>query len=154
MHFLKKSEFSQFSHLSGSIGPITVMVQFKDTFGTLSPTIQGLVVSSILLPAAASSIAAGPLSDRISRTRTFSIGGAIFAAGAVLECASPNLATLLVGRCISGIGEGLFLSILTVYVCEIAPTAIRGRLSCIVQLYITIGVAAGAITLSKLGLSF
>jgi MFS family permease len=50
---------------------------------------------------------------------------------------------LIVGRCISGIGEGLFLSTITVYVCEIAPTAIRGSLACTVQLYITIGIATG-----------
>lgn len=120
-----------------------MMSQFKDVFGDLSPIIQGLVVSSILLPAALASIVAGSLADRISRTRTFAIGGAIFAVGVVLECASKNLAMLIVGRCISGVGEGLFLSVVTVYLCEIAPTAIRGRMLCTLQLYIVTGVALG-----------
>lgn len=123
------------------------MEQFKDVFGELSPIIQGLVVSSILLPAALASLAAGSLADRISRTRTFTIGGAIFALGAVLECAANNLAMLIVGRCIAGVGEGLFLSMITVYICEIAPTAIRGRLSCTMQLFVVIGVALGMLPL-------
>jgi MFS family permease len=119
------------------------MKQFAKTFGNLSPTVQGLVVSSILIPAALASIVAGPLSDRISRTRTFTIGGAVFALGAALESASSHIAMLIIGRCLSGVGEGIFLSILTVYICEIAPTAIRGRLSCTVQLFITFGITSG-----------
>lgn len=50
---------------------------------------------------------------------------------------------LFVGRCIAGLGEGLFLSTVTVYILEIAPTNVRGRLSCLVQLAVTLGVAAG-----------
>lgn len=128
---------------TGSIGPVTVMPQFKNAFDPISPTLQGLIVSSILITASISSLVAGPLSDKISRTRTFALGGLVFALGSVIECAASTLPMLIAGRCIAGIGEGLFLSTLTVYVCEIAPTSIRGSLSCTVQLYITIGIAAG-----------
>jgi MFS family permease len=119
------------------------MPQFKDTFDPISPMLQGLIVSAILITASLASLAAGPLSDRISRTRTFALGGLIFAIGSVIECASFKLPMLITGRCIAGVGEGLFLSTITVYVCEIAPTAIRGSLSCTVQLYVTIGIATG-----------
>jgi MFS family permease len=119
------------------------MPQFKDAFDPISATLQGLIVSSILITASIASLVAGPLSDKISRTHTFALGGLIFAIGSAIECASLDLPMLIVGRCISGIGEGLFLSTITVYVCEIAPTAIRGSLACTVQLYITIGIATG-----------
>jgi MFS family permease len=128
---------------TGSIGPVTVMPQFKDAFDPISPTLQGLIVSAILITASIASLVAGPLSDKISRTRTFALGGLIFAIGSMVECASFVLPMLIVGRCIAGVGEGLFLSTITVYVCEIAPTAIRGSLACTVQLYITIGIATG-----------
>ncbi|KII89140.1 hypothetical protein PLICRDRAFT_109396 [Plicaturopsis crispa FD-325 SS-3] len=128
---------------TGSIGPITVMPQFKDRFDPISPTLQGLIVSSILIPAALASLVAGPLSDRISRTRTIAIGGAVFSIGSVLACAASDLAMLFVGRCIAGVGEGLFLSVVTVYICEIAPSNLRGTLCCTLQLLITIGIAAG-----------
>lgn len=119
------------------------MPQFKAVFDPISPTLQGLIVSSILITASLASLVAGPLSDKISRTRTFALGGLIFGVGSVIECASSTLIMLIIGRCVQGTGEGLFLSTITVYVCEIAPTSIRGSLSCTVQLYITIGVAVG-----------
>lgn len=48
---------------TGIIGPVTVMEDFKRYVGTPSPTIHGLIVSSILIPAAISSFFAGRLAD-------------------------------------------------------------------------------------------
>ncbi|KAI5119490.1 hypothetical protein M0805_009514 [Coniferiporia weirii] len=128
---------------TGSIGPVTTMPQFLEQFAPITATLQGLVVSSILITAAVASVLAGPLSDRISRTYTFSLGSAIFAVGSTIVASSSTLAQLLVGRCIAGVGEGLFLSVIIVYHCEIAPSAIRGSLACTLQLLITIGIASG-----------
>ncbi|KAI5799038.1 general substrate transporter [Geopyxis carbonaria] len=135
---------------TGSIGPVTLMPAFKSTFGTLTPTIQGLLVSSILLPAALSSLLAGPLSDRFSRTHTISAGATLFSLGALI-CAlsglrTPSLAPLFVGRCIAGLGEGLFLSPITVYTLEISPRAARGRVAGLCQLFISTGIMVGYFT--------
>jgi MFS family permease len=119
------------------------MEQFTNDFSISSPTIQGLLVSSILITASLSSVAAGPLCDRFSRAHTFAFGGAVFSLGSVLAAAASSLAMLFVGRLIAGVGEGLFMSTVTVYVLEIAPTNVRGRLSCISQLFVTIGLACG-----------
>jgi MFS family permease len=131
---------------TGSIGPMIVMSQFQKHFfedNAIDPTIQGLIVSSILLTASLSSLVSGPLSNRISRTRTIALGAVVFAAGSTIACASGPLPQLFVGRCIAGVGEGLFLSAITVYTVEIAPASSRGRLGTVVQLFITIGIAAG-----------
>ena len=128
----------------GSIGPVTTMAQFNDKFSPITPTVQGLIVSSILITAATFSLLAGPLSDRISRKYTLTIGGAVFAGGSVIAASASKLPQIFVGRCLAGIGEGLFLSVVIVYTCEIAPAAIRGTLACTVELFITAGVAAGA----------
>lgn len=119
------------------------MPQFENTFHHPSSTIQGLIVSSILITASLASLASGPLSDKISRTYTVALGGVIFTIGAVIQCASSSLPPLLVGRFVAGAGEGIFLSTVTVYVCEIAPTSMRGSLACTVQLYCSIGVMLG-----------
>ncbi|EIM90365.1 general substrate transporter [Stereum hirsutum FP-91666 SS1] len=128
---------------TGSIGPVTVMPQFEAQFNSISATLQGLIVSSILITASISSIFAGHLSDRISRTRTFALGGLVFGVGSLIASTSYKLPQLFVGRCIAGVGEGLFLSTVTVYILEISPTNLRGRLSCLCQLLITTGIAAG-----------
>lgn len=49
-------------YFAGSIGPVTVMHQFKMAFGPISPVLQGLIVSSILLTASIASLFAGPIS--------------------------------------------------------------------------------------------
>ncbi|KAH9928596.1 general substrate transporter [Amylocystis lapponica] len=132
---------------TGSIGPITVMPQFEAQFSPggkhLSPTIQGLIVSCILLTASLASLFSGPLSDRISRTRTISLGASVFAVGSAIACSAKAMPQLFVGRCVAGVGEGLFLSVVTVYAVEIAPASSRGRLGSVVQLFITIGIASG-----------
>lgn len=128
---------------TGCIGPITTMPQFIASIGHLSATLHGLIVSSILLPAATASFFAGHLADRLGRVRGIAIGSVIFGIGAALEAASVRLAMLFVGRVITGVGEGLFLSTLVVYICEIAPPAYRGPLASIPQLLVTIGICTG-----------
>ncbi|KAL1743659.1 general substrate transporter [Schizophyllum fasciatum] len=135
---------------TGSIGPITLMDDFTETFGNLSSTVQGLFVSAILIPAAITSFGSGSIADRISRTHAISLGCAVYAMGSLL-CAlaginmsqSSALAMIFVGRCVSGIGEGIFLSAVTVYGIEVAPRKLRGRVGCIMQLFISSGIMVG-----------
>ena len=86
------------------------MPLFTQDFGELSPSLAGIVVSSVLLPGAFASFFAGAMSDRLGRTRAVAIGALIFALGAGLEAAAVNLGMFVGGRCIVGIGQGLFLS--------------------------------------------
>ncbi|KAJ8608224.1 hypothetical protein MRB53_039755 [Persea americana] len=128
---------------TGCIGPITTMPQFVNYFGSLSATVHGLVVSSILIPAALASFFAGGLSDILGRPRTIGLGGLIFCIGCALEASAQNLGMLFAGRIITGIGEGFFLSTITVYVCEVAPARERGMLCSIQQFMVSFGICAG-----------
>jgi MFS family permease len=128
---------------TGSIGPITVMPQFEKEFGSVSATVQGLLVSSIIATAALSALFSGALSDNISRTYTISLGAFVFSVGCAIACSAHALPQFFVGRCIAGFGEGIFTSSITVYVMEISPTSKRGRTMATVQLLNTIGVASG-----------
>ncbi|KAK0113587.1 hypothetical protein ONS96_014443 [Cadophora gregata f. sp. sojae] len=119
------------------------MAQFEKTFGHLSSTVHGLTVSMILIPAAISSFFGGHLANSIGRLRGIACGAAIFALGGGIEAASVHLGVLLAGRAVKGIGEGLFLSTLVVYITEISPPQSRGTLAFIPQFLITVGVCAG-----------
>jgi MFS family permease len=99
---------------TGIIGPVTVMEDFTKYVGNPSPTIHGLIVSSILIPAAISSFFAGKLADHLGRTRGIAIGSFIFAVGAALEAASVHIGMFIVGRVIEGVGEGLYLGTIVV----------------------------------------
>ncbi|KAF7159479.1 hypothetical protein CNMCM5623_004817 [Aspergillus felis] len=110
---------------TGIIGPVTDMKDFKNEFGgSHNSTIHGLIVSSILIPAAVSSFSQAII-------------------GAAIEAGAVHLAMFIVGRIVEGIGEGLFLGNLVVLICEISPVKIRGALTTGPQLACTLGLVLG-----------
>ncbi|KAK2868014.1 hypothetical protein FQN49_003242 [Arthroderma sp. PD_2] len=128
------------------IGPVTVMDKFTNSFGHPSPTLHGLIVSSILIPAAISSIFAGRVADALGRPTAISIGCAIFGLGAAIEAAAIHLGMFVAGRVVAGTGEGLYLGTLVVYICEISPARHRGALTTGPQLLVTCGLVVGFFT--------
>lgn len=119
------------------------MKSFSDSFGPLSASKHGAIVSSILLPAAFTSVFAGNLADVYGRTRIIMIGAIIFGIGAALQSTAFQLSQFILGRVIEGFGEGLFLATVTVYICEITPANRRGSLASLPQFLTTVGSATG-----------
>ncbi|KAL3468541.1 general substrate transporter [Aspergillus heterothallicus] len=128
---------------TGSIGVITQMTQFTNSIGHLSSTQQGIYVASILLSSSISSLISGHISDRISRKYGILLGGVISLIGTVISAASPNFASLIVARLITGIGMGQAISVTTVYLVEMAPVGIRGVAACFLQTYVVLGIMVG-----------
>ncbi|UZJ56742.1 hypothetical protein CBS101457_006062 [Exobasidium rhododendri] len=128
---------------TGSIGPITQMPQFAKTAGLLSSSLQGFFVASILLSASASSLCSGYVADKISRRFGIGIGALIFSLGAIVSATSHSLGSLFVGRLITGIGAGQTISVASIYLIEIATKETRGKLACLLQFSITIGIMTG-----------
>jgi MFS family permease len=96
------------------IGPVTVMTDYVSRLGAQSPIVHGAIVSSILIPAAVSSLFAGHVADLLGRPKCIAIGALGFGFGAALQGGAVNLAMFVVGRCLEGFGEGLYLSTLVV----------------------------------------
>lgn len=128
------------------IGPVTAMKTFVKKFGELSPAIHGLLVSSILLCAALSSVFAGKLADRLGRPQAMALGASVFALGTGLEAAAIDLWMFAVGRVIEGIGYGLYFSTQTVYICEISPPKARGPLTSGPQFMTCVALVVGYFT--------
>ncbi|CAG8949084.1 hypothetical protein HYFRA_00002213 [Hymenoscyphus fraxineus] len=128
---------------TGTIGPLTTMPQFSETFGELSSTLHGLVVSTILVAAATSSFFAGHLANSMGRVKSVAIGATLFGIGAAIEAGSVKLGMLFAGRAIKGLGEGLFMSTSVVYITEISPPHYRGTLGSIPQFLTTFALCAG-----------
>ncbi|KAG7106660.1 Glucose transporter GlcP like protein [Verticillium longisporum] len=128
---------------TGSIGPVTTMPSFGATFGHVSPTMHGVIVSSVLIPGALTALVAGVLADRFGHVRLFSLGALIYAVGAALECAAAVLGLFIFGRLVKGVGEGLFLSNVYVQVSEMAPARRRGVMTALPQFLIVTGIVLG-----------
>jgi len=119
------------------------MSSFKATFGEISSTIHGVVVSSILLSGALSALVAGILADRYGRTRLISVGSCLYGVGAAIECGSTLLGVFILGRFVKGLGEGLFLSAVYVQVSEISPARVRGTMTSLPQFLVVTGLVTG-----------
>ncbi|KAI1304370.1 general substrate transporter [Xylaria venustula] len=131
---------------TGSVGNITMMPTFRHSIAALSPLTRGLTVSLLLLAGTFPSLFSGVLADKFGHLHIVLAGAISFTIGAAIEAGASNLATLLVGRTFVGIGEGLYLGNLNVYICEIAPRRRRGMLVAMPQALVTLGAAAGYFT--------
>src|SRR6201996_5041207 len=67
------------------------------------------VVDSYTLVFACLLIPAGALGDRFGRKRGMLLGLALFAAGSILAAVAPDVAVLMAGRAVSGVGAALVL---------------------------------------------
>ena len=106
----------------------------------LTPFLEGLVVASLLLGAAAGAGSAGPLSDRLGRRNLILIAAVIFSIGAIGAGLAPGVGTLVLFRVVLGLAVGAAALIVPLYLSEIAPTEIRGAISSLNQLMITVDI--------------
>ncbi len=120
----------------------------------LTPFEEGLVVSSLLLGALVGAAVSGYLSDRLGRRRLLLLAGAVFTFGALGAALSPNALVLMAFRLVLGLGVGVASVMVPLYLAEMAPTRIRGRLTSLNQLMIAVGIFVAylvAFALSRVG---
>ncbi|ORX54566.1 general substrate transporter [Hesseltinella vesiculosa] len=67
------------------------------------------------------------------------VASVVFVLGAVLIAAAPNYACLLIGRLVVGLGVGIASMIVPVFIGEVAPKDIRGRLTVLNTILCTFG---------------
>ncbi|MDQ3943340.1 MAG: sugar porter family MFS transporter [Actinomycetota bacterium] len=112
----------------------------RQDFAPLSPFMEGIIVSTLLVGAVVGALSAGPFSDRFGRRPTALLAAVIFALGALAVAFAPSVAFIVLGRFLLGLGVGLASMIVPLYIAEIAPAARRGALVSLNQLMITIGI--------------
>jgi sugar porter (SP) family MFS transporter len=123
------------SVISGVVGFIEV--EFE-----LSKIELGWSVSSLAFTATFAMLVAGPLSDRIGRRPVLKIAAVLFAVSAAWSAVAPDFITLVIARMLGGLGVGAALIIAPMYIAEIAPGEVRGRMVSFNQLNIVIGISA------------
>lgn len=106
----------------------------------LSSLMLGVVTSIALAGAAGGAAVAGRLADRFGRRPVLLATATVFIVGALVSALAGNLALLLVGRLLVGIGIGGASMLTPLYLAEIAPARERGALVSFNQLAITLGI--------------
>ncbi len=111
----------------------------KDAFG-LSPTMQGIVTSSVLVGAMVGAAGGGLLTDRYGRKRLIIAMAALFAAGSLLSAASVAVSMLIAARFLLGIAIGVASMLTPLYLSETAPADKRGMAVSLNQFCVTFGI--------------
>jgi SP family galactose:H+ symporter-like MFS transporter len=111
----------------------------KTQFG-ISPFVQEVVTSGVLVGAVIGAAVSGRISDIIGRRKMILVAAVLFILGVVGSALAPNVPTLVVTRGIVGLGIGVSSMIGPLYISEVAPARIRGGLVSLNQLAITSGI--------------
>lgn len=100
---------------------------------------QGIVSSGLTLGAAFGAIIGGPLADRIGRKKILTVLGIIFSAGAIGCAFATNISMLIGFRFLLGLAVGSASANVPVYIAEIAPSHLRGKMVTTAQVMIVTG---------------
>ncbi len=120
---------------------ISGVVKFIEPEFALTKIELGWSVASLTLTATIAMLVAGPLSDRLGRRRVLKYAAVLFSVSAVASALAPYFIVLVIARMIGGLGVGAALIVAPMYIAEIAPPKIRGRMVSFNQLNIVIGIS-------------
>jgi len=108
-------------------------------FGTQSAG-TGFAVASVLLGCAVGAFGAGRVADYIGRRPAMLFNAFVFLASAVATGAATSAESFIAARVAGGIGIGAASVLAPMYIAEVAPARIRGRLASLQQLAIVLGL--------------
>lgn len=128
--------------ISGALKFIMRDLSINDT----DIVLQEYIVSAVPFGALTGAIFSKPSSLLIGRRFSILVTAAFFFLGTVIAVTSNSVDILIIGRFFIGIGVGLSSMIVPMYLSEISPSSIRGRLVFCYQLAGTIGLLAAFIT--------
>ena len=110
------------------------------------PAMQGLAMSVALLGCLIGAMVAGMMADRYGRKPLLIISAFIFLSSAYATGAFSAFSWFLAARFLGGIGIGIASGLSPMYIAEVAPTSIRGKLVSLNQLTIVLGILGAQIT--------
>ena len=99
-----------------------------------------LIVSGVLVGAAAGALLGGRMADLFGRRKLLIVTAAIFAVGGIACAAAMSPALLVAGRIVVGFAIGLASGTVPVYISEVSPADARGWQVSLFQLAITVGI--------------
>ncbi len=127
--------------LSGyDTGVISGALLFINETWVLPDTLQGFLVSSVLIGAVIGAATNGVLADVFGRKKIIMATAVIFILGSILCAFAPNVFVLILSRIFVGFAVGIVNFVVPLYLSEISPKALRGTLVSLYQWAITAGI--------------
>lgn len=125
---------------------ISGVVKFIEPEFNLTKLELGWSVASLTLTATLAMIFSGPLSDKYGRRKVLQVAALLYAISAIGSALAPTFFILVVARMVGGLGVGASLILAPMYIAEISPPTMRGRMVSFNQLNIVIGISVAFFT--------
>ncbi len=113
---------------------------FQRYFQLTSEAQIGWANSCALIGCLVGALAGGALSDKIGRKRLLIVAALLFAITSLGNALANNFTIFIAWRMLGGVAIGLASNLSPMYIAEVAPAQIRGKLVSINQLTIVIGI--------------
>jgi sugar porter (SP) family MFS transporter len=113
---------------------------FERYFGLTEASAKGWANSCALLGCLVGALLAGALSDRFGRKRLLVGCAVLFATTSLGNAFAPNFTLFVLWRMLGGVAIGMASSLSPLYIAEVSPAAMRGKLVSVNQLTIVIGI--------------
>ena len=127
--------------LSGyDTGVISGALLFINETWILPDTLQGFLVSSVLIGAVIGAATNGLLADMFGRKKIILATALIFILGSIMCAFAPNVYVLIASRIFVGFAVGIVNFVVPLYLSEISPKNLRGTLVSLYQWAITSGI--------------
>jgi sugar porter (SP) family MFS transporter len=123
--------------ISGAIEPMTVRFALGDFM-------KGWASGCVLIGCAVGVLLVGPISDRFGRKLAMFLAALMFLVSAIGTAVPDDIRTFIVFRFIGGLGIGIASISTPMYIAEITPAHLRGRMVAVNQIAIVGGIAATA----------
>lgn len=140
--------FMLFGYDQGVMSSLLTLPSFLETYPEIDvvahpdkSTLQGLVVAIYEIGCLAGALFAMFYGDNFGRRRMMVAGAAIMTIGAVLQCSAFGIPHLIVGRIVTGVGNGFNTATVPMWLSECAKPHRRGALNMISAALNIAGVA-------------
>lgn len=101
---------------------------------------EGFATGVLALGAIIGCLVAGKVADKYGRKRGLLVASFIFGISSLAMALSPDRNSFIISRCIAGIGVGMASMLSPMYIAEVSPAHLRGRMVAINQLTVVTGI--------------
>lgn len=115
------------------------------------PMMQGIAMSTALVGCLFGAMVAGALADRYGRKPLLIASAVLFTVSAIMTGAVDDFSLFNIARFIGGIGIGVASALSPIYIAEVSPAEIRGRMVSLNQMTIVLGILAAQIVNALIG---
>jgi sugar porter (SP) family MFS transporter len=123
------------------ISVISGTIPFIQEYFGLTEAMKGWVVSSALIGCIIGASFVGKLGDKFGRRKVLMVTAVLFASSAIGTALSGSISAFVLYRILGGLGVGGASVLAPMYIAEVSPAPVRGRMVSINQLTIVTGIS-------------